>query len=280
MNLAFNEISQTPFLDDKYQANERMLLFSKTVAEARKKGFRNIRTHYSTSEIKLTQDYSLHNWLFDKDFPAESRELFYDMFMQPFLREDDEEIEEKYVEANYFFEDTINQIPRQECLGLTAAYLSDTVAISFQSNPAWLQNSLIIRIEKGEEITTEEVHNVYSKECFSQNSISDFVERISNLNLIETNINPNDKHFHLTSHHGKQEITELWNRIKNSPFVIEGMSIEWGGNSFFKKPQRDGKVDIVHLKSDRKYAMQIQTTGRNLRETIEIAKRIAEQYGY
>jgi len=25
--------------------------------------------------------------------------------------------------------------------------------------------------------------------------------------------------------------------------------------------------------------LQIQTTGRNLRETIEIAKRLAEQYG-
>ena len=53
MELAFNEISQTPLLDDKYQANKRMLLFSKAVAEARKKGFRNIRTHYSAAEINL-----------------------------------------------------------------------------------------------------------------------------------------------------------------------------------------------------------------------------------
>ena len=69
MELAFNEISRTPLLDDKYQANERMLLFAKTVSEARKKGFRNIRTHFSTNEIKLTQDYSVYNWLFDKEFP-------------------------------------------------------------------------------------------------------------------------------------------------------------------------------------------------------------------
>ncbi len=137
---------------------------------------------------------------------------------------------------------------------------------------------MIISIEKGEEKSTAEVHHVFSKECFNQNLIADFVESITTLDLVETNINPDDKHFHLTVHHGQQELTELWNRVKNSPYVIEGISIEWGGNSFFKKPQRDGKVDIVHLKSDRRYAMQIQTTGRNLRETTEIAKRLSEQY--
>jgi len=278
MELAFNELSQTPLLDDAYAANDRMLLFSRTVAEARKKGFRNIRTHLSTSEIKLTQDYSLHNWLFDKNFPAESRSLFYDMFVQPFINEDNEDVEAKYIEANYFFEDNENLIPKQECLGLTSAYLGETITISFQSNPAWLKNKLTILIEKEEDTSTDEVYNVFSKKCFSEDSIVDFVESITTLDFVETKINPNDKHFHLTAHHGQQELTNLWDKIKNSPFVIEGMSIEWGGNSFYKKPQKDGKVDIVHLKSDRRYAMQIQTTGRNLRETIEIAKRLAEQY--
>lgn len=279
MELAFNEISRTPLLDDKYQANERMLLFSRAVAEARKNGFRNIRTHYSANEIKLTQDYSFHNWLFDKEFPAESRSLFYDMLVQPFLIEGDEKIEEKFIDATYFFEDLENQIPKQECLGLTSAYLSEIPAISFQSNPAWLKNKVGIIIEKGADISTEEVHHIFSKECFSQNSLADFVESISTLDLFKTNVNPDDKHFHFTTHHGQQELTELWNRIKKSPFVIEGMSIEWGGNSFFKNPQKDGKIDIVHLKSDRRYAIQVQTTGRNLKETIEIANRLSEQYG-
>jgi len=279
MELAFNEISRTPLLDDKYQANERMLLFSRAVAEARKNGFRNIRTHYSANEIKLTQDYSFHNWLFDKEFPAESRSLFYDMLVQPFLIEGDEKIEEKFINKYYFFEDSKNQIPKQKCLGLTSAYLSESPAISFQSNSAWLKNKVKIIIEKGADISTEEIHHIFSKECFSQNSIADFVESITTLDLVETNINPDDKHFHFTTHHGQQELAELWNRIKKSPFVIEGMSIEWGGNSFFKNPQREGKIDIVHLKSDRRYAMQVQTTGRNLKETIEIANRLSEQYG-
>ena len=278
MELALNEISHTPLLDDKYRANERMLLFSKAVAEARKKGFRNIRTHISANEINLTNDYSLHNWLFDKEFPAENRSLFYDMFIQPFIKEEDE-IEAKYIEANYYFEDIENNIPKQDCLGLTSAFLSETLAISFQSSSAWLKNTLEIIIEKNEELSKDSVNHVFSKECFNQASINEFIENISTLNPVETEINPNKKHFHLTSHHGQQELTDLWNRIKNSPYVVEGMSIEWGGNSFYKNPQRNGKLDIVHLRSDRRYTLQIQTTGRNLRETIEIAKRLAEQYG-
>lgn len=278
MELAFNEISQTPLLDDKHQANARMLLFSKAVAEARKKGFKNIRIRYSAAEINLTQEYSLHNWLFDKDFPLESRSLFYDMFVQPFLKEGDDEIEKKFIDANFFFEDAENKIPKQKCMGLSSAYLSETLAISFQSSPAWQKNKLAIVIEKGADILTGEIHHVFSKECFNQDSITDFVESITTLELVETNINPNDKNFHFTAHHGKQELTALWNRIKNSPFVIKGMSIEWGGNSFYKKPQRDGKLDIVDLRSDKRYAMQVQTTGRNYRETEAIAKILKEEY--
>lgn len=279
MELVFNELSILPLSVNRYSANDRMVSYSKAVAEARKKGFRHIRTQYSASEINLTNDYSLYNWLFDKEFSEIYRNLFHGMFVQPFIKEDDAEIEEKYIEANYFFEDTENQILKQECLGLTSAYLSETLSISFQSSAAWLKNTLKILIERENDVSEDKVNHVYSKECFSQDSIADFVESITILNLVETNINPSDKTFHLTAHHGQQELNELWSRIKNSPFVIEGMSIEWGGNSFYKKPQRDGKVDIVHLKSDRRYAIQIQTTGRNLRETIEIGKRLEEQYG-
>lgn len=279
MELTLNELSQTPLLEDKHLANERMVSFAKTVAEARKKGFRNIRTHYSVSEINLTNEYSLHNWLFDNEFSFEYRSVFYDMFTQPFIKEGDSEVEEKFIEANYYFEDSENKIPMQESLGLTSAYLSETLAISFQSSPAWLKNTLIINIEKNELLEQVTVNNVYSKDCFSEQSVNDFIESITTLTLNETVLIPNDKNFHLTSHHGKKELTELWYRIKNSPFVIEGISIEWGGNSFYKNPNKNGKLDIVHLKSDRRYVLQIQTTGRNLREVIAIAKKLEEQYG-
>lgn len=202
MELTFNELSQTPLLDDEYEAKERLLLFAETVAEARRNGFRNIRSHFTTNEIKLTNDYSFYNWMFDKNVPAVYRELFYDMFVQPFLKEGDDEIEEKYISSDFYFEDSHNNIPKQECLGLASAYLSETLAISFQSSPAWLKNILKITIERDNEIIQENVTSVFSKECFIQKIISDFIDSITNLNIIKTNIEPNDKNLHLTSHHG------------------------------------------------------------------------------
>ncbi len=278
MELILNELSCVPISEDKYKANEVMLLFSKAVAEARKNGFRKIRTHFSANEIQLTNGYSLHNWLFDKEFPVEYRAIFYDMFVQPFLKEGDIEIEDKYIEATYFFEDAENNISKQECLGLLSAYLSETLAISIQTNPAWLKNILKITIEKDEIIEFGDVNNVFSKNCFSNISVKNFIDEISTLTLVKSNINPVDKKLHLTSHHGKKELNELWSTLKNSPYVIEAISVEWGGNSFFKNPTANGKVDIVHLKSDRRYVLQVQTTGRTLRETKAIAEILENEY--
>lgn len=46
MELILNELSHSVLYKNKYKANEIVLLFSKTVAEARKNGFRIIRTHF------------------------------------------------------------------------------------------------------------------------------------------------------------------------------------------------------------------------------------------
>lgn len=281
MELAFNELSQTPLLGDKFNANARMVHFSEAVAEARRKGLINIRSHYATSEIKLTSDYSFRDWMFDRDFPAVYRELFYDMFLQPFIKEDDIEIEEKYIEANYFFEDTENQILKQECLGLTSAYLSETLAISFQSSPAWLKNTLRIIIERDNDVSVDIVYHVYSKECFGQNSIAEFIQSISSLNLVETTILPENKNIHLAEHHGKQELSELCNRLKYNLFVVEMRSMEWCRgkcNDFIKKVYPNGVIEVVLYKTDRKYALRVQTTGTNLHETQAIADILTEKY--
>lgn len=50
--------------------------------------------------------------MIDREFPAEGRSLFYDMFVQSFLREGDEQIEEEFIEASYFFEHIENQITK------------------------------------------------------------------------------------------------------------------------------------------------------------------------
>lgn len=278
MEMIFNELSIQPNSADKYSANDRMKIFAEAVGEARQKGFNIIRANNSTNQILLTQGYTLYDWFNNNRVSEIQRNFLYGMITPPFISEDDEEIEDQYLASSYYFEDIGNNITKTECLGLASAFLYETLSISFDSLPIWRQTQLQITIENGQSSSTENVFNVYSKSSFNAQDIIDFVESISTLKLVESKINPGDKQIHLTSHHGKKELSELWNKIKKSPYVISGLSIEYGGNSFYKKPQKNGQVDIVHLKSDKRYSLQVQTTGRNFRETIEIAKKLEEEY--
>ena len=58
MELLLNELSVQPLSEDKYAANDKMKQFAEAISEARKKNFKLIRSHLSSSEISLTEDYT------------------------------------------------------------------------------------------------------------------------------------------------------------------------------------------------------------------------------
>lgn len=278
MELLFNELSISPFSTDKYKANEKMKQFSETVAIARRKGFRNIRSHFDSSQIELSENYSLHNWLTSMDIPEVYRNNLYGMLVLPFIKDNDEEIEEQYIEADYYFEDIESGIAKTKCLGLTSAYLYETPSISFSSLPVWNRTKLFIIVEKENSVSTESVFNISSKTSFDDILLAEFIENLGTLTLFETELKSEDKKQHLADHHGKAELQELCNQIKHSPNVIEMHSTDWGGKKFIRKVHADGVVEIVLFRTQRQYALWVLTTGRNLRETKAIADILEERY--
>jgi hypothetical protein len=255
-----------------------MKLFSEAVSAARKYGFNIIRSEYDTHQIQLTENYTLSQWLFSNDVPRDQRDFLFGMFTLPFISEDDEGIEDQYIEANYFFEDAANGIAKTKCLGLAAAFLYDTISISLQSNNAWRKNILDISIELDGNIQFEIVKNVYSKGCYDFPFIHDFVEKLEDVVLQESPLAPADKDLHLASHHGQNELKALWDRLKNNPYVVAARSTDWGGKRFIRKFNRNGVVEIVLVDSEREYALWVQTTGRNLRETKAIAEILQDRF--
>lgn len=281
MEMTFNELSIQPLTNDKYSANDRMKLFAEAVKEARQQGFNIIRSNFSTNQINLAPDYSLYDWLVNNQIPQQYRDFLYGMISPPFINEEDEEIQEQYVESNYFFEDSTSNFTKTECLGLASAYLYETLSISFDSLPVWQNTQLQIIIEDGTSKRTGIVFNVYSKSSFNEQDIIEFIESISVVELQETDLNAADKNIHLADHHGKAELQILCNRLKNNPYVIEMRSMEFCNgrcNNFINKCYRDGKIEIVLYKTDSKYRLQVQTTGRNLRETEEIAEILNDRF--
>ena len=51
MEMIFNELSIFPLAANVHEANIKMVKFSNAVADARKKGFRNIRSYLNSNEI-------------------------------------------------------------------------------------------------------------------------------------------------------------------------------------------------------------------------------------
>ncbi|MDR1022209.1 MAG: hypothetical protein LBL94_02895 [Prevotellaceae bacterium] len=276
MKLFFNELSCEPVADSKYSAIERMNIFAKTVSIARRKGFRNIRCDTPANAIMLTQQYSLFDWLNDSSVSREYRDFMYGVIVPPYIDEDDPEFEQ-YVYSTVTFENTEYNISKTVCIGLASAYLYNLPVISILSIPLWKQHILSITIEKDGSIFSENVYNISSCESFSISDIIDFIDSISEFTLVETSLKPEDKAIHLADHHGKAELQELCNQLKHNPYVEEMRSTDWGGNRFIRKTHRNS-IEIVLCKTQRKYALLIKTTGRNKRETQEIAKILEEKF--
>jgi hypothetical protein len=246
MKLFLNELSYNPVADNKYSAIERMNVFAKTVSIARQKGFRNIRCDNPVNTIMLAQQYSLFDWLNDATVSRECRDFMYGVIISPYIDEDDPEFEQ-YVESVVTFENTEYNISKTGCIGLASAYLYNLPAISILSIPLWKQHMLPITIEKDGILFTENVYNISSCESFCISGMTDFIDSISKLILVETTLKPEDKTIHLANHHGEAELQKLCERLKHNPYVEEMRSTDWGGNRFIRQIHRNS-IEIVLYK--------------------------------
>lgn len=278
MELIFNELSIEPPSTDKYKANDKMRQLSETVATARQKGFRNIRSHYASNQIELAENYSLHDWLNNKEVSEIYRNNLYGMLVLPFIKEDDEGIELQYVEADYYFEDVEKGIEKRKCWGLASAYLYETLSISLSSSSIWDRPNLPVIIEQENNKSVVNVLNISTKLSFEIEEIAVFVENLGTIVLIKTDLKADEKKIHLADHHGKADLKTLCDQLKHNPYVVEMRSTNWGGKDFIRKIHKDGIIEIVLIDSQRQYALWVQTTGRNLRETKAIAEILEDRF--
>lgn len=279
MNLFFNELSINPIAANKYEAKGRMEIFSKAVSKARLKGFRNIKCDYFTNQIELSQDYSLHTWLNDSDVTREQREFLYGVIIPPYINEDDTDILEEFDENDFTYTNIENNFPTTNCIGLASAYLYDSPAISLVSSPIWSEVKLIICLLKNEQQSNNIVYNISSIDSFNNVDLGAFIERISELKLVESPVSPIAKAVTLFGdHHGKKELKKLSDKLIHCPYVVEIRSTDYGGNNFIRKIVSNGVVEIVLTNTERRYALWIQTTGNNLRETKAIAEILKNEY--
>ena len=282
MDIIFNELSCMPLSDTMADANQKMVQLIQTYAEGNKKGFKGIRFSLHLHELRISESYSMEDWL-NQTNQRTLKDLLLGARRYPFIREEDDWAEQVYIENVYYISDASdNEI---FCGSIAVAHIYATLSISLASAHNWQQNIFTINIRTLGNLpdTQVSVPNVFSRECFTKPSISSFVENIGKISLLASQLRPEEKAIHFRPDHGTDVLMAYAKRLVNHAYV-DGVinSLEWKPKavSLIHKVHADGKIELVLYWTDKGLGMVVQTTGRNLRETQHIANLIKEKYNY
>ena len=109
----------------------------------------------------------------------------------------------------------------------------------------------------------------------------DWIESLSRIELVESDMDPEDKTIRLSDDHGKDKLMVLARKLLRSHFVksvLYSLPFDPSGRSFIRKVYPDGRIAITLLRYDAGYSLMVETTGRNFRETKNIAEILKEKF--
>ena len=179
------------------------------------------------------------------------------------------EHEEEYYADEWKFEGV-------DCFGLALAYIMDSLSCSID-DVKW--SLPFISIKKGADDVL--VRNVSNEEHVEYHS--EWLENLSEVELVKCNIDYDEKKIKLRDDHGKDILLVFGKKILSSPYVMEvvnSLPFNSSERKFIRKVKNDGLIEIVLPWTDKGLGMVIKTTGRNRRETEKIAEILEQEYGH
>jgi hypothetical protein len=277
MELIFNELSENPLCSDKTEVFERVDRFISAYKEANKEfGFNKIRFHKGYEGFDLLDDYTLNDYCNETQHSRTKGLLLRGLFKMPFIDDDSEE-EKRYIESSFALQKEEKQI---NPYGLAVAFLYSAPAIGFLSEKFW-DNYVFDLTVTATGIKQEKVYCISKLEHIKEQLLIDFIKLKQPVELLETNIEPEKKTLRLRDDHGKNKLEEFSKKILNSKYVeavINSLPYNPHSKNFIKKIYPDGKIEVILPKTDNGLGIIIKTTGRNLKETRAIAKKLEEDF--
>lgn len=283
MELIFNELSLKPSIDSAHSAQLLVEKLIQSYSKAKTKGFNKIRFHQVFEQITLAEGYTFSDWL-THTTNRTLKDLLLSAKVYPFINESDEWAENEYLKRRYFFEN--NFIERTEPQGLAAAIIYQTLAVSLGAHEFWQKVELpvIVSEESGEvEYITQFVFNVCEAGSLDHSTIEDFIGKITEPVLVETEVSAAQKPMRLREDHGKDKLEKFGKRLLNCPFVISiinSLPFNPKATGLIRKTYPDGKIEMVLYWEDKGYGLIIQTTGRNIHETNAIAEILITEFDH
>ncbi|NQU65525.1 MAG: hypothetical protein HQ517_14745 [SAR324 cluster bacterium] len=275
MDLIFNELSLKPLASNKTEAYQRVFALVKMFKKANAFDFKAIRFHQNFHEIFLFNEYSLQDYC-NETGNRTLTAILLGLRRYPFIHDNSDE-EEKYIENAFFLKKHNTEI---KCQGLAAAYLYSTSGIGFYAESYWetFLHQLIIKNDDGDE-TKDFVACISLEEHLGSDEFITWLESISRTQLKTSKIDPKDKTVKLRDDHGKDVLMAFAQKLVNSPYVekvINSLPFNPNARELVKRVSPDGKIELVLTNTDQGLGLIVQTTGRNLKETTEIAEIISQ----
>lgn len=181
MEVILNELSVQDLegtVDDARQQMDNLLrLCKKAKDELGCNGLRLPNADFF--ELHLVSGYTINRWLYDHNVSQIVRTLFNGLRRFPYFEEEEDELENTYILSKCLLNEHTHPSHGQEAEGLAAAWLKNTLAVSFCSHPVWSKNKIGLVIEKENEALKEvEVYHACTEECIDQ-ELKDWFRKIN-----------------------------------------------------------------------------------------------------
>lgn len=257
MELIANELSVDQYVFDSF---EKMKDFSEVYKKLRMYGITTCRI--ATSDLLIIQ-----NALSKDKRKRNLLNLVYAFLRTPF--EEGDKISEN--EENYYGSDW--KYLDKNCLGLAMSYLIGTISLSFDASkwPASIE-------------LTKNKDTIWVRNVSKENDVmihADWIESFKEIELLKSEIEPNQKKIYLRHDHGEDVLRKFSKRLVRSPYVIEiinSLPFNSKDRDFIRKIDENGTIECVLTWTDEGIGVVIKTTGRNYRETEKIAEILRKQF--
>ncbi|SFN20926.1 hypothetical protein SAMN05421741_102118 [Paenimyroides ummariense] len=281
MEVVFNEVSFLPYSENEYVLKSSFINMLKVFAIVKEKhGFSHILFPTNIGTISVLNGKSFTQWAYEIQHQGEKNTIL-SFIKRPF---GEDVLEEQIMHLNkfYYHNESVGIIEKY-CIGLAIGYLKDKVSISLNTNLCWNFPQISFKeiIDDDFNIQDVLVNNITGEDHISNNDVEKNLIYSGELELIGTPVNFSSKSISLRDDHGKDKLKTFSKRLVKSKYVvsiINSLPFNPNDRELIRKVFPDGKIEIVLHWESAGYGIIIQTTGRNLRETEEIAKIIKENF--
>jgi hypothetical protein len=281
MNLVFNEISFLPHLDNESILTQNFLELIKTFEKAKEDyGFNHLVFPSNIRDINVTSTKTFYDWVYAIGHQGDKNKIL-SVVKKPYTNE---VLEQQVVElCKYYYVNLVAGIPETYCSGLATAHLKVSLCTSLSTIPFKDKTKIDFHEIINDKLETKEVfaNNISNKDHLEVEKIKKFIEYLGDVQLDESKIDPKTKPIALRDDHGKDKLLSFSKRLVNSKYVlsvINSLPFNPKATNLIRAIYPDGKIELVLYWEDRGIGLVIQTTGRNYRETQEIAKIIKKEF--